>query len=330
MLHQRFFSTPIEPVDEIGSTRRHRLRKSSNKCSAYLQWLVSLLAVIVLVWYCASTLSATSSSQFFMKNLQSNIVEGFAQQEEWYTAMLTEISRRCKHISHFFHHFLPHKQCNQPLRVGKCKDGSKWICMDEFVGRTTFLAEKTHRRCIVYSFGSSDNSCFEKGMVDLADCEIHIFDPTSKELLHDRWVYHPYGLTGSDPNMTDYWDWRTQSLSRCEGCTMKNLKDIMTELGHDWIDILKIDIDGAEWRSLDFVYQKMKSAPASQLLLELTGLDITDQSDSLSGGTLGVYRLWKNLIQDGFRLFHLEPNVGTCKYRGNDRSASFEYAFWRG
>jgi len=73
---------------------------------------------------------------------------------------------------------------------------------------------------------------------------------------------------------------------------MKNLKDIMEELGHSWIDILKVDIDGAEWRSFDYIYQQMHTVPSSQIQVELTGLDITDQPDSLAGGTLGVYKLW--------------------------------------
>jgi len=69
MLHRRYPSTPIETVEETVPIRRHRIQIGF---SAYLQWLMSLL-VIVLVWYTASTFSATSS-QFFVKNLQSNIV----------------------------------------------------------------------------------------------------------------------------------------------------------------------------------------------------------------------------------------------------------------
>jgi len=132
------------------------------------------------------------------------------------------------------------------------------------------------------------------------------------------------------PALTTYWDWRTQAQSQCMDCPMKNLKEIMEDLGHDWIDVLKIDIDGAEWRSFEYIYNEMRTLPASQIQLELTGLDITDQQASLAGGTHGVYKLWSNLISDGFQIFHIEPNLGTCKSRTKDRSASFEYAMWRG
>jgi hypothetical protein len=251
------------------------------------------------------------------------------KQEQWYTDMLAKISNTCKHASHFFHHFLPHKRCLDMVRVGRCGDGYKLVCMDDFIGRNTKRAQQSSSTCIVYSFGSSDDSCFEADMANRTDCEIHIFDPTSSYLRDQRWTYHPYGLTGENPNITKYWNWRTQKQSSCDNCPMKNLKDIMEELGHSWIDILKVDIDGAEWRSFDYIYQQMHTVPSSQIQVELTGLDITDQPDSLAGGTLGVYKLWSNLINDGFRIFHVEANVGTCEYRERDRSASFEYALWR-
>jgi hypothetical protein len=174
------------------------------------------------------------------------------------------------------------------------------------------------------------NVAVETAIARQTKCEIHIFDPTSGELMDDRWEYHSYGLTGKNASFTSYWDWRTQSQANCTGCQMKNLREIMLDLGHDWIDLLKVDIDGAEWRSFDFIYEEMGSLPASQIQIELTGLDITDLSDSLAGGTFSVFKLWSRLFNDGFRIFHLEPNLGTCVKRNKDRSASFEYALWRG
>jgi Methyltransferase domain len=254
----------------------------------------------------------------------------YFHQESWYTELLRKISARCKHISTFFHHFLPHKQCMNQVRVGKCYDGAKMICFDEFDGRTTQRAIQENRNCVIYSFGSSDDSCFETSIKNRTDCEIHIFDPTSSELKDPRWTYHTYGLTGYDPSITTFWNWRTQKQAECNNCPMRNLYEIMRELNHTWIDILKIDIDGAEWRSLEFVYSYMKTIPATQLQIEMTGLDITDRSNSLSrNGTYGVYELWKHLFDDGFRIFSIEPNGGTCKRRRADRSASFEYALLR-
>ena len=160
--------------------------------------------------------------------------------------------------------------------------------------------------------------------------EIHIFDPTSSELKDPRWTYHSYGLGGADPTVSSYWNWRTQRPANCTDCPMKHLKEIMKELGHSWVDILKVDIDGAEWRSFEYIYNEMKTLPSDQLQVELTGLDITVLPDSLAGGFDGVFSFWSHVLNDGFKIFEFEPNYGTCGYRSKERAVSIEYAMWRG
>ena len=255
----------------------------------------------------------------------------FADIEPWYRALLTKRLPSCHHTSTFFHYFLPHQQCQHKERLGKCNDGAKWLCLDLFQGRTTKRAAAVNQKCVIYSFGSSDDSCFETAVAERFDCEIHIFDPTSSELKDPRWSYHSYGLGGADPTITSYWNWRTQKPANCTSCPMRNLKQIMQELGHSHVDILKVDIDGAEWRSFDYIYKAMDSLPTDQLQVELTGLDITPIKDaSLAGGLDGVWNWWKNVLSDGFKVFELEPNYGTCGYRKKSQAVSIEYALWRG
>ena len=301
---------------------------ASRKILAGVWILFILLCFTILVQM--TTLKLNFWDNYGVNVITSSTRKILFEQEAWYTDMLELVSKRCKHISHFFHHFLPHKKCFNNVRVGKCRDGSKLVCMDDFLDGNTKRAIRNGKKCIVYSFGSSDNSCFESDIIQRTDCEIHIFDPTSSELKDPRWTYHSYGLTGNDSRLTTFWNWRTQKQSQCTDCPMKNLQEIMKELGHDWIDILKIDIDGAEWRSFDYIYNEMHTLPASQIQIELTGLDVTDESDSLAGGTHNVYKLWFNLINDGYLIFNVEANLGTCSKRERDRSASFEYAMWRG
>ena len=249
--------------------------------------------------------------------------------ESWYRELVTRRLQRCHHTSAFFHYFLPHKQCRTPERFGKCGDGAKWICLDMFQGKNSKRAAARNEKCVVYSFGSSDDSCFETAVAERLDCEIHIFDPTSSELKDDRWTYHSYGLGGGDPTVTGYWNWRTQKQSNCTDCPMKNLREIMKELNHEHVDILKVDIDGAEWRSFEYIYKTIKTLPADQLQIELTGLDVTPLTDSLAGGYEGNIAWWDNVLNDGFKVFELEPNYGTCGYRSKNRSVSVEYAMWR-
>ena len=257
--------------------------------------------------------------------------QSFPGIQDWYRELVQKRFRSCKHTSTFFHYFLPHQRCQNAVRLGQCDDGAKWVCLDKFHGKNSKRAEALGEKCVIYSFGSSDDSCFETAVADRFDCEIHIFDPTSSELKHERWTYHSYGLCGDDPKETGYWNWRTQQQANCTGCAMKPLDIIMKELGHAYIDILKVDIDGAEWRSFKHIYKEMKALPADQLQVELTGLDVTPLTESsLAGGFPGNIEWWENVLNDGFKVFELEPNLGTCNYRTKVRAASVEYALWRG
>lgn len=317
---------------------------------------VALLLVIILVGYNKKNAHLNTPATMTSVKIATarSVVQGQPTfgTEGWYHELLNKRFKICNHTSPFFHYFLPHRQCENKKRFGKCNDGAKWICLDKFEGRNTRRAAAEGKKCVIYSFGSSDDSCFETAMADNFDCGtlikntcsclvmdaktmsfcigIHIFDPTSLELKDPRWTYHSYGLGGADPTVTSYWNWRTQRPANCTDCPMKNLKDIMKELGHSWVDILKVDIDGAEWRSFEYIYNEMKTLPADQFQVELTGLDITNLPDSLAGGFDGVFSFWSHVLNDGFKIFEMEPNYGTCDYRSKERAVSIEYAMWRG
>jgi hypothetical protein len=91
--------------------------------------------------------------------------------------------------------------------------------------------------CVVYSFGSWDELSFEVGMKDVApNCEIHIFDPFNPPdpaaVAHYNLHRHVYGVSDKDAG------------------NMRSLQSIMNELGHTKIDVLKIDVEGAEHQAL--------------------------------------------------------------------------------
>lgn len=291
--------------------------------------LACLASALALVGVYQLELPMRSGPFWALSLSRDKSLQNFRAAEPWYLELLAKEGERCPHTSTFFHYFLPHTQCRSPRRIGECNDGGKWICLDAFEGRTTHRAKEQSRNCVVYSFGSSDDSCFESAMADYFDCEIHIFDPTSSELRDDRWTYHNYGLGGADLNVTRYWSWKTQKQAECVHCVMKSLDQIMNELGHHTVDILKVDIDGAEWRSFKHIYNALSTLPADQLQIELTGLDITSKDDSLAGKFPGVYEFWSHLIQDGFKVFYIEANQGTCQKRDQLRAASIEYALWK-
>ena len=50
-----------------------------------------------------------------------------------------------------------------------------------------------------------------------------------------------------------------------EHVELRSLHTIMSDLGHRWIDVLKIDIEGAEWRALEGLVAKQAPLPFTQL-----------------------------------------------------------------
>eukprot|EP01083_Nonionella_stella_P067798 179557_1 len=130
-------------------------------------------------------------------------------------------------LQHFM--FQPHWPCWFGMEVmGDIakKDGHKWTCGARFLKSP----------CVVYSFGSHGSFDFEISLRKAnLPCEIHIFDPTSKNLGSEekRWTYHDYGIGA-----------KTEKIRVGQ---VKSLTEIMKELGHSRVDILKIDVEGSEF-----------------------------------------------------------------------------------
>lgn len=65
----------------------------------------------------------------------------------------------------------------------------------------------------------------------------------------------------------------------------------MADLGHEWVDLLKIDIEGFEWELFnDFYAIHGASLPATQLLVEFHFKNLPT-----------LWRTFDQLLDDGFR-----------------------------
>lgn len=121
---------------------------------------------------------------------------------------------------------------------------------------------------VVYSFGVGEDASFDLALIERYQLCVHAFDPTPKSIawvgcqgLPANFVLHEYGLAAIDgelqfnpPENPDHVSHtvldRPATRERAISVPVRRLQTIMGELGHPHIDILKMDIEGAEYAVL--------------------------------------------------------------------------------
>ncbi|MGH2643449.1 MAG: FkbM family methyltransferase [Chitinophagaceae bacterium] len=147
----------------------------------------------------------------------------------------------------------------------------------------TFIPDALDESSVVYSFGAGGDISFETRLSEKFNSKIYIFDPTPSSIswmatqtLPPRVYFHPVGIAAED-GYTDFYAPRgngTGSHSKLKNeyatapikVPMKRLVTIMKEQGHHFIDLLKMDIEGAEYEVLEEIINN--HIPVRQLLVE--------------------------------------------------------------
>lgn len=196
-------------------------------------------------------------------------------------------------------------QCVTTRRVGTRGDGGKWICN----GYKLPLRGGSRRRCVVYSVGAGRNISFDRAMARRPyDCEVHLFDPGRKAL--ERFARFRKGVQYRGGSLTMH-PWALGPVSKDpdkarelvidgDKVEVKTLDEITTALGHERVDVLKIDIEGGEWAAMADVLKKslLERLDVQILLLELhvgggfgsDVLDLVQLVEALRVQGLYVYR----------------------------------------
>ncbi|KAL3161845.1 hypothetical protein ABBQ38_008935 [Trebouxia sp. C0009 RCD-2024] len=202
--------------------------------------------------------------------------------------------------------FGPFYNCPSKERVGTppmAWDGGKWVCGVQ--------ALRHKPKCTVYSFGSNGEVTFEQQLLSLthSNCEVHVFDYSLDKVRADKVravkgaTLHEYGIGKENILMKTPMKYGDHGVDQYE---LKSLPTIMTELGHSWIDLFKMDVEGGEYAVLPALvthYKALKqNVPITQAQIEYHHFPAGPPMDQLVD-TL------KMMEASGFRTFSTEYNI---------------------
>jgi FkbM family methyltransferase len=136
-------------------------------------------------------------------------------------------------------------------------------------GGWDIIPDLLNEQSVVYSFGVGEDASFDIGLLEAFGMSVHAFDPTpqslawvSEQQFPDRFVMHPVGIASFDGEVTfnppenpshisHTMLERPSTSARAITVPVQRLSSICADLGHENIDILKIDIEGAEYDVID-------------------------------------------------------------------------------
>lgn len=170
---------------------------------------------------------------------------------------------------------------------------------------------------IIYSFGVGTDISFDLEVIKKFNAKVYAFDPTPKSVqwikqqtLPSTFYFHPYGIASYNGKVSFTLPKNPQYVSGSVNdhlgsggekidVPVKKLDTIMQELGHQKIDILKMDIEGTEYEVIDFIIDN--NIQVGQLLVEFhhrfKKIGIKKSKEAM-----------RKLNNAGYLIFHVSPS----------------------
>lgn len=158
---------------------------------------------------------------------------------------------------------------------------------DDGYGAWSVCPDQIRRNLLIYSFGVGENISWDLAMIEHFGATVHAFDPTPRSIkwvkqqtLPGRFVLHEYGLADYDGkarfNPPENPDWvshtmldRPLTATSAIEVSVRCLPTIMATLNHDHVDLIKMDIEGAEYGVIaNMLQMEPIVGGARQLLIE--------------------------------------------------------------
>jgi hypothetical protein len=208
-----------------------------------------------------------------------------------------------------FDYFLPSFDCPFSVeRLGRMGDGGKWVCgIELFEIHSPFrVKSSSNGPCIVYSLGVGNETSFEEEILNRTNCQIFVFDASEDNLGYPVLEKHPRAHS-------------TRIKTSSVNSGVVTLGTLMRQLGHNWIDILKMDVKGNEFSAVSVLEQAMQDfpngLPFGQIQMEVhftEGIRFAE-----------MYGFWERFENAGMRPFKNEMKHFDVKGKPNVA----EYAF---
>lgn len=195
------------------------------------------------------------------------------------------------------------------IRIAKERHGSDY-------GGWVIKQQTINKNSIVYSVGIGNDITFDLSMIDKYGVNVFAFDPTPqvKEWLvlqktPTQFIYKAIALSDEDGTMKFYKPANPNYISHSFVPINKDeefvevpaqrLQTIMKDSGHTYIDILKMDIEGAEYPVLrDILNSNIK---VNQILVEFhhffSAFSKTDTESTIA-----------LMNRHGYKIFSISPN----------------------
>ncbi len=181
-------------------------------------------------------------------------------------------------------------------------------------GRWIICPDHLGPESVIYSIGIGMNITFDLALIERFRCKVHAFDPTPLAIewlrtqkTPESFVVHHWGLAARDGwaqfalpvkhvvSFTMSLDVESKVTAKCPVYRLPTIRGL---LGHTYLDLVKIDIEGTEYEVLDDLLAE--SGNIGQMLLEFHHRYLSSPSET--------GRAIKLIEGTGLRLFHVSAS----------------------
>lgn len=177
-----------------------------------------------------------------------------------------KVEYKCQNCTSLYSKDIPHVKMLPYKNNIHHRNFDHKICLDTLIKND----------CLFYDFGIQFAPHIGAESVNQLGCIAHAFDPTPESIEwmnpegegDGEWIYdelenyffHGYGAGAKDGDTTLY-EYNSKQVSIIKAREVKNVKrfnlpvktlgGIMRELKHNYVDVLKLDVEGSEWMFLE-------------------------------------------------------------------------------